>query len=154
METVSFWHQLQWEDIDKNNHANNIFFFRMFQEARIQQFHLLTNSTPPSPFFSPLFPPHSRLQIEKERVNFLKQIHYPSSVLCRIWVEKIDDFSFQNYFEMESVVGEKRELVAKGVDNCFVVKEEGEKVERLLLSSIPGFVERLEKLKKKKESKL
>ena len=82
---------IRWGDMDMMGHVNNTVYFRYLEQARISWFEQM--GLPPDP--SGVGP-----VIVNAHCSFVRQLEYPGTVLCRVYVGAIGRASFETYTDL------------------------------------------------------
>jgi len=82
---------IRWGDMDAMGHVNNTVYFRYMEQTRINWFdEMLLRQEPREE--GPI--------IVNAHCTFVRQLEYPGTVLCRHYVGRIGNSSFETYDEM------------------------------------------------------
>lgn len=95
---------LRWGDMDAMGHLNNVVYFRLFEEARVQWF---------CQFGWPTEPSHTAAILAHISCDFAKPMVYPATALVRQEVVRLGRSSVELELSIERV-GEPGVVVAKG----------------------------------------
>lgn len=82
---------IRWGDMDAMGHVNNTVYFRYMEQARISWFESL-GFTPTREGQGPL--------IVNANCTFLRELHYPGTVLCRQYAGGLGRSSIQTWVDM------------------------------------------------------
>jgi acyl-CoA thioester hydrolase len=96
---------VRWGDIDIYGHVNNTFYFRFFEETRLDWFHRQGQPAGPNG--------ETGRVVVNTACTFLSQITYPSTVIVRMYVQALGRSSMTSRYEVV-VDGQEDRLCAEG----------------------------------------
>ncbi|MFP5460800.1 MAG: acyl-CoA thioesterase [Gammaproteobacteria bacterium] len=83
---------IRWGDMDAMGHVNNTVYFRFMEQTRISWFEAMGLDSRPEA--------GEGMVVVNAYCTFARQFEYPGTVLCRHYVGRLGNSSFETYVEM------------------------------------------------------